>query len=104
MSASSLSIFLEAQSHSQRSLQEVEVYSKLYYADRVAPTVVDRVKGLDAKARIKVIREVTKEVYDEEEDEIKAAVVAKMISSREAAATSNSGDEPSIRTPQQYHE
>jgi hypothetical protein len=99
-----LSIFSEAQGRSQRSLQEVEIYSRLYYADRVAPAAADRIKGLDAASRIKVIREVTKEMYDEEEDEIKAAVVAKMISSREAAANSHSGDEPPLRTPQQYHE
>jgi hypothetical protein len=59
---------------------------------------------LDKKARIQFIREVTKEFYDGEEDQIKAAVVAKMASSQEAAANNGSEDQVTPRTPQEYHE
>jgi hypothetical protein len=93
-----------ARSRPRRRLQEVEVYSKLYYDDRVAPAVADRIKGLGKNARIGVIREVTKEFYDGEEDQIKAAVVAEMTSSHEAAANSDSEDKDPPRTPQEYHE
>lgn len=90
-----------------RRLQEVELYSKLYYDDRIAPAVEHRMKACGEKGShsIHMIREVTRELYEGEDDEIKAAVKAKMASIEDASADDDPDDgSPSPRTPQQYHE
>jgi hypothetical protein len=48
--------------------------------------------------------EVTKEFYDGEEYQIKAAVVAEMTSSQAAAANGDLEDNDPPCTPQEYHE
>jgi hypothetical protein len=99
-------VFSIAPTRQHRRLQEVELYSKLYYDDRIAPAVGDRIKacGKDGSHSIQMIREVTRELYEGEEDEIKAAVRAKMASVGDASAEDDPDDDsPSPRTPQQYH-
>ena len=101
----SASVFTEAPSRARRHLQEVEVYSKLYYSDRVGPAVTERLKmdGGNGRSRIAVIREVTKELYQGEDDEVKAAVDARALTLREASLNENA-QESAIRTPQQLQE
>ena len=85
----------------------MEVYSKLYYPDRVAPAVADRIKVLGGRS-IHTIREVTKEMYEGEDDEIKAAVAAKMEATAKVTMDDNDNNDGDARTPprtpQQYHE
>jgi hypothetical protein len=80
----------------------VEVYSKLYYPDRVASAVADRINVLGERPSIRMIREVTKEMYEGEEEEIKAAVVAKMEAT--AKVTMDDDHDGDACTPQQYQE
>jgi hypothetical protein len=86
-------------------LQETEVYSKLYYKDRISAGVAERIKtlGQGRPPTIKVIREVTKELYEGEEDEIKMAVATRMAAAQVEAAEVGAAEEPP-RTPQQYQE
>jgi hypothetical protein len=101
---SSKSVFSISPTRQHRHLQEVELYSKLYYDNRIAPAVGDRIKacGKDGSHSIQMIREVTRELY---EGEVKAAVRAKMVSVGDASAEDDpNNNSPSPRTPQQYHE
>jgi hypothetical protein len=89
-------------------LQDVEVYSKLFYEDRVAPAVAERLRdegGGDRSTRLRTIREVTQKLWEGEDDAVKAAVAAKMaanlpVVAGDAVVTSSH----QVRTPQQYHE
>jgi hypothetical protein len=78
---------------------------KLYYEDRILPAVAECVKvmGEDHPPLIKVIREVTKEMLDGEDDEIKAIVAAKVAAAENVAIDGDDRDS-STRTPQQYQE
>ena len=86
----------------------MEVYSKLFYEDRVAPTVAERLRdegGGDRSTRLRAIREVTQKLWEGEDDDIKAAVAAKM-AAEPPVVTGDAVDVNSlqVRTPQQYHE
>jgi hypothetical protein len=59
--------------------------------------------GGNGRSRIAVIREVTKELYQGEDDEVKAAVDARALTLREASLNENV-QETAIRTPQQLQE
>jgi hypothetical protein len=87
------------------------MYSKLYYKDRIHHAVKERlgVLGEDAQKRIQVIREVTKELYAGEDDEIKAIVAAKVTAAAEASEGNDDepnepNEEGTARTPQDYQE
>jgi len=61
--------------------------------------------GEDGQKRIQVVREVTKELYAGEDDEIKAIVAAKVAAAVEASAVLNGKpEEGATRTPQEYQE
>ena len=82
-----------------RRLQETEIYSRLYYKDRIAPIVNERRKALGADVKsILVVKGVTKELWDNEELDVKE-VVAK----ERAKAQTLEPDVPE-RTPQQFQE
>lgn len=100
--ATALSAF-GAPSKARRCLQETEVYSKLYYNDRILPAVQRRLKTIkDHKGPIiNVVKEVTKELWAVEEAEIRENVAAKM-AEQVLDEGDNEGDMP--RTPQQYQE
>jgi hypothetical protein len=59
--------------------------------------------GEDHPPLIKVIREVTKEMLDGEDDEIKAIVAAKAAAA-ENVATDGDDKDGSTRTPREYQE
>jgi hypothetical protein len=71
-----LSIFGITTSKPRRRLQETEVYSKLYYRDRILPAVQDGLKtaGEHNGPLIKLIEEVTMELFAEEDAETKGIV------------------------------
>jgi hypothetical protein len=86
-------------------LQTTEVYSKLYYGDRICHVVRERLgdSGYNAQRQIQVIREVTQELHSGEDDEIKAIVATKVAAAAETSEGRN--DEPeAIRTPEEYQE
>ena len=98
--ATSLSIF-GVSSKSRRRLQDTEIYSKLYYKDRILPVVRQRLASMeDHKGPIiQIIREVTKDLWSEENAEIRAEVAAKM---EEKLCEGKNDNEDAQRTPQQY--
>jgi hypothetical protein len=81
------------------------MYSKLYYKDRIHHAVKERlsISGEDAQRRIQVVREVTKELYAREDDEIKAIVAAKVAAAAETSEGQNDehDEEGVTRTPQE---
>ena len=81
------------------------MYSKLYYSDRILPAVKERVETGSENRRnnIAVIREVTKKMYEEEDEEIKA-IVATKVATAQAEPSDEGIGEDSPRTPQQYQE
>ena len=81
------------------------MYSKLYYSDRILPAVKERVEtGSENRwNNIAVIREVTKKMYEEEDEEIKAIVAAKVATAQAEPSDEGIGED-SPRTPQQYQE
>lgn len=81
------------------------MYSKLYYSDRILPAVKERVETGSENRRnnIAVIREVTKKMYEEEDEEIKAIVAAKVATAQAEPSDEGIGED-SPRTPQQYQE
>ena len=98
MASNSLSIFGAPTKH--RRLQEAEVYLKLYYESRIEPVVREHLKTSDSDVTsLSIIRKVTKEVWEGEDAETQAEVVAKVAKVQEAAIEPDKG-----RTPQQYQE
>jgi hypothetical protein len=83
----------------------VEVYSKLYYSDRILPAVKERVKAESGVSRssIAMIRKVTKQLFEGEDDEVKAEVAAKMAIAQELSLDEET-EENVPRTPQQFQE
>lgn len=105
--SSGLSIFSIATSKPRRRLQETEVYSKLYYKDRILPAVQDRLKtaGEQNGPLIKLIKEVTRELFADEDAETKAIVAKEWAALPElpdADANGEDGGNGLQRTPQQY--
>jgi hypothetical protein len=100
---SSLSIFGVPSSKSRRRLQDTEIYSKLYYKDRILPVVRERLESIkDHKGPIiQIIREVTKDLWSNENPDIRAEVATKM---EEQVLEQENGEEDAQRTPQQYQE
>lgn len=103
---SSSSVFTEAPSQSHCRLQEIEVYSKLYYADRIMPAINECLKVSTGRSSIMVIKEVTKEIFEGEEDEIKSIVAAKVSASQMEApnATAAAAAEDVTQSPAQFQE
>ena len=99
---SSLSIF-GVPSKSRRRLQDTEIYSRLYYNDRILPVVCERLKSIkDHKGPIiQIIREVTKDLWSNENPDIRVEVATKM---EEQVLEQENGEEDAQRTPQQYQE
>ena len=62
------------------------------------------VMGNDHQSVIKVIREVTKEMYTEEDDETKAIVTAKVAAAAGDSVEADKDEEGATRTPQEYQE
>lgn len=86
----------------RRRLQETEVYSKLHYDDRILPAVNAAIaaNGDEAKT-IKIIRQVTKDLYENEAEEVKAAVISEMKAAELRVGEDNESQELK-RTPEEY--
>ncbi|KAH9836219.1 uncharacterized protein C8Q71DRAFT_724057 [Rhodofomes roseus] len=100
----SLSAVISAgKSTSTRVPQEVEVYSKLYYRDKVKESVEEEIKnGQGSKNKnIGVVRRETALAFEAETDEVKAEVKAFVQKVKEATAA-ESKERPVERTPQRY--
>lgn len=100
------SIFSGPSSASRRRHQITEIYSKLYYKERILPSVRERVEelGENAGQMISIIRDVTAKLYETEDEEIKAVVEARMAELKALNSTDNEEAEDASRTPQQYQE
>ena len=83
-------------------LQETEVYSKLFYDERIEPVVRDRLNNMGPQDKaISIVKSVTKELWDAEDMETKAAVAAKVAKAQDVAIE-NEPDNDSVRTPREY--
>ncbi len=78
------------------------MYSKMYYSERIQPKVQEELAALGAskaqRSQIHVIQKVTKELYDQENDDIKQEVLKKI----EENVPSENPDSSAPRTPEQY--
>lgn len=103
-----LAAFTGARKRTRRS-QPVEIYSRLYYNDRIKPRVTAQINatvpeietGKERSARIQGIRKVvTKTMWDEECDEIRQEVEKlRMAEGEPEGADVNSGDSDSEEVP-----
>ncbi|KAH9839351.1 uncharacterized protein C8Q71DRAFT_894829 [Rhodofomes roseus] len=60
----------------RRNLKETEVYSRKYYDERIKPQVQEELSGrvVTKEERLGIIKRVTKELYDREDEEIKKEI------------------------------
>ncbi|TFY57774.1 hypothetical protein EVJ58_g6820 [Rhodofomes roseus] len=60
----------------RRNLKETEVYSRKYYEERIKPQVQEELSGrvVTKEERLGIIKRVTKELYDREDEEIKKEI------------------------------
>lgn len=105
--SSGLTVFNNSDSiKPRRRHQETEIYSKLFYKDRILPEVRKRLDSLGEShgPMITIIRDVTMEMYEKEDAETKAAVALKIV---EAKCVDVDGEDVSSglqRTPAQYQQ
>lgn len=92
----------------RRLLNSTEIYSKLHYAERIQPAVAERLKTLassnvsvSAAERLEIIKKITRDLYDDESEEIKREVSVKMEEFRKASLAEPT-EEETVRTPQDY--
>lgn len=88
--------------------QEAEVYSKLCYQDKIKARVeaVVEEKGVTSrKDKFLIIKEVTRQMWDEEDDEAVKASVADIITEERSKIAKNAQpSDENDRTPQEYLE
>jgi hypothetical protein len=102
-SSTSLSVF-SGPKKLRRRLQEVEVYSKLYYDSRVEPAVHEALKNLEPGIPpLSIVKQVMRKLWDAEDVETKQAVAEKVARAQEVAIEPGKCD-TSQRTAQQYQE
>jgi transposase len=77
--------------------REAEVYSEMYYKERIQPRIEAAFPEGKRKGKIALIQKVTKDMWEEEDEEMKGAVRSKIA---EIAALKEK-DGP--RSPEQYH-
>lgn len=109
-STPSNSIFATAGVKSRRRLQDVEIYSKLYYTDRIQPVVAERLKALksigaqvNAADRLDIVKKITRDLFEDESDDIKMEVATR-VAEAQKMALSEEQEEEAVRTAQQYQE
>ena len=93
-----------------RKLREVEVYSLLFYKDKIKPRV-DEERGdmpLGRSDNLRLIKRVTADMYDDETEQVKALVAAKIAEAKERPNPKvQESDQPSFipgakRTPSEF--
>ncbi|KAH7903085.1 hypothetical protein BJ138DRAFT_1120749 [Hygrophoropsis aurantiaca] len=84
-----------------RDLNQIEVYSKLHYEDKVKPIVESEMaakKTVEAGERLACIKMVTAQMYKEEGEDVKAAVKAEMLRrNKERRSPLDSSQSPEAR-------
>ncbi|KAH9832028.1 uncharacterized protein C8Q71DRAFT_714621 [Rhodofomes roseus] len=88
---------------STRAPQEVEVYSKLFYKDRIKDTVDAQKKDVPRSKNIAVVRRETQVAYDNESEEVKREVRAR-VDALKASASAQVAERSltTTRTPADY--
>lgn len=80
------------------------MYSKLFYDSRVEPVVREYLKTSDPEEeQLSITRKMTKQLWENEDDETKVAMAVAIDNARAAAIEPAEGD-GSERTPQEYQE
>ena len=81
----------------------------MHYEDRIRPVVTERLKALAASGtavspaeRLEVVKTITRDLYEDESEEVKAQIVAQMAAAQEAVIDGDHEEKP--RTPQDYQE
>jgi hypothetical protein len=94
-----------------RRLKEHEMFSRMYYKEKVQPIVNAELERLEAEGikmkrgkTLSIVKKKLREVYDLQSDDIKAQVCVKLEEHAKSleALKSESQDENSDRTPAQY--
>lgn len=96
-----------ARAKTQRAYQEVELYSQKYYDDRVQPLVEAEIKSRELKTSREVldcIKRHTRQVWENETDEVKEEIALLAEESKEAAKREReyNQDEDRERSPSEY--
>jgi hypothetical protein len=82
--AAATSTFSTGFAKSCRKLQGPELYSKLHYTERIKPVVTERLSTLvtigkvTRAERLEVIKSVTRDIYEDETEEVKADIAVKV--------------------------
>lgn len=89
-----------------RRLKENEMFSRMYYKEKVQPIIQDELQHLEASGNgvqkddlINYVKSRTKEIYDAQSDDIKAEIHAAI---EEHARSLEPPDDDAERTPEQY--
>lgn len=84
-------------------MQKAEAYSKLYYQERVLPSIKNKLQGATKQERLRIIRKGIKACWevDKEDPEIMKEVV-KRIEEDRAAKESLQDKEESNYTPEEF--
>src|ERR1700683_4026858 len=77
---------------SHQHLQDVEMYSKMYYKDHVKWAVYECLKNPGSGKVLTVVREETKKHLENEDSVMKQAVMEAMSNAQEVALAVNQGD------------
>ena len=87
-----------------RQLKDYEMYSKLYYDEKVKP-IVEEVEGelgsmeLSKGEKLNLRKRITRDLYDGEDEDVKEVVIAKL---KERAKVMEDQKNDLDRTPLQY--
>ncbi|TFY55898.1 hypothetical protein EVJ58_g7965, partial [Rhodofomes roseus] len=87
---------------STRAPQEVEVYSKLFYKDRIKENVDAHKKDVPHRKNIAVVRRETQIAYDNESEEVKREVRARLDALKASASAQAETSSTTTRTPADY--
>lgn len=104
--SSRTSIFGGPSSVPRRRLQATEMYSKLYYKERILPVIQQRTRDVTETTApmITIIREVTSELYANKDAETKAIVASKMAEAEALSVDPDDGADGLRRTARQFQE
>jgi hypothetical protein len=90
-----------------RRLKEIEMFSRMYYKDKVQPTVQDELQRLEASGNavkkdelINYVKRRTKEIYNSQPSDIQAEVREAI--EEHARSLEHPNDDDSEPTPDQY--
>ena len=88
-----------------RQLKDYEMYSKLFYEERIK-SIVEKVEielgsmELSKGEKLNLRKRITRDLYEGEDDDVKELVIAKLKERAKAMEDQKNGD--IVRTPKQY--